>query len=134
LPEFPHLLRNEVPIWRRFLAQFREKFAKFEYDVHVGKGAEPHRVLPPNLQKALRVLTQKRIDVVGYRVGEVWLFEVKPNAGPSALGAVMMYEYFYRRDRAPRERIIKAVVTDQAGIEMAEVFEHYGIRLFEVGR
>ena len=109
-----HMLPRDIAIWRRFLLQHEEEFTEFRYDVHVGPKL---RLEDPNAswigdfsERALSL----RIDVVGFKAEEVWVIEVKPNAGLSALGQLMAYRY-YLDPSIYAGKVLKAcVVTDYA--------------------
>ncbi len=112
----------EVPLWNRFLERYGEAFTAFEYDVRVGPPSGAARGADRQTQDVFAALTRVRVDAVGYRAGEVWLFEVMPYAGLSAVGKLVGYAELFFRDRSPAERIRLGVVTDRFTPAMGEVF------------
>jgi len=115
-----------------FLAKYGEYFERFEYDVHLGEGVPLKHIYPPEIVRAAKILTQKRVDVVGYRGEEVWIIEVKPDAGLSALGQLLGYRALWIRDRGEPAKLELAVVTDILNPDEEYLFEYYDIRTYIV--
>jgi len=133
MKKYPHMLPNEIPLWERFLSLYGKDFKNFRYDIHVGRGVDPGPDYDPKWRKLAIQLTQKRIDVVGERDGVVWIFEVKPDAGLSAIGQLLAYRALYRRDFNYTGEIKLAVVTTKVNADEFYLFNHYGIIVYEVG-
>jgi len=133
MPKYPHMLPGlETELWETWLRLFKDKFDRFEYDVRVGKGAKPHRKLPPEIEKDLKMLTQKRIDVVAWKGDQATIIEVKPFAGLSAVGALLGYKTLWM-DENPGKRTPKlALVTNQINRDMQRVCEKEGIEVYIV--
>jgi len=130
---FPHLLPNEEKIWVRFLQIYGDQFKNYRYDVRVGRGVDPGPRYEWKWRKLAIMLTQKRIDVVAERDGEVWIFEVKPDAGLSAIGQVLSYRVLYREQFKERRPIKLAIVTTRVDDDIREVAKEYGIVVYELG-
>ena len=111
-PKYKHMSPYECLLWDEYLYRFQDFYDRFEYDVHVGEGSTLPGVTTPEFLAAGKLLTQKRIDAVGYRPGEIWIYEVKPDAGLSALGQLLAYRDLYTRQFLPGESIHLALVTD----------------------
>ena len=129
---FTHMMPGDVPLWQRFLAQHGEYFDRFEYDVHVGQGVDISPAWPEEIVRVALALTRKRIDAVGYRGSEVWLFEVKPDAGLSALGQILAYKALWERGRGKAASMYLAIVTDRVNPDEAYLFDTHGIRVYIV--
>ncbi len=151
---YPHLGPIEVEIWEEFLRKTDLKFIKLEYDVRVGEPKVPkyyydrYRTLKklaevdPKYKFELKVveatikcfeaLTKLRIDVVGETEDAIWIFEVKPRAGRSALGQLLAYAYWYERQYRPTKPIKLAVVCAEVDHNMLPLFERFGIYVFNV--
>lgn len=130
--KFPHLMPAEVPLWEGFLRRWGDGWDRYQYDIHVGEGitvGPEYNIMTQGLAKAL---TQKRIDVVGWRQGVVWIFEVKPNAAISAFGQVMAYRWLYEKTYDWTAPIRLAIVTDAVMPDDAYIFEAHGIKVFLV--
>ena len=127
-----HLMPVEKVLWERWMSQFRDAWSGYEYDVHVGEGMDYGGAEAPWVQDLVRLLTQKRIDVIAYRQGVPWIFEVKPGAAVSAYGQLLGYRELYRRQFRYEGPIELAVVTDFLGPDDRFLFEGAGIHIFLV--
>ncbi len=130
---YPHMLPRDQYIWDKFLEQHGDYFEYFKYDIHVGEGVGNITGYPPEIVKMAKVLTQKRIDAVGFRGSEIWVFEVKPYAGLSAIGQVVAYEALWNKDFPDRQVTYKSIVTDRTDNDIRYMCKELGIRLYEVG-
>jgi len=126
------MMPGDVPLWQRFLTQHGEYFDSFDYDRHVGQGVDIDPAWPEEIVRAALALTQKRIDAVGYKGPEVWLFEVKPDAGLSALGQLLSYKALWERDPVNPKVTYLAIITDRLNPDEQFLFESHGIRTYIV--
>ena len=131
-PRYPHMGPIEARIWSAFLEGTDLTFTKIEYDVRVGPGNMPSYSLPEDIANMWKSLTQLRIDAVGHRVGEIWIFEVKPRAGRSGLGQLLAYKTWYQHDYKPMKPIRLGIVCQEIDQNMIEVYKSYGIDIFQV--
>lgn len=132
MPKYTHMLPAEEQIWDRFLVLHGDYFERFEYDKHVGEPiAPPPHVIEPYRSAAL-VLSLLRIDAVGYRGPEVWIFEVKPTAGLSAIGQLISYRDWWLKQVGRPEKLYLAVVTDALSPNVEMVLKEEGIRWYVV--
>jgi len=131
-PSYPHMGPYESEIWQRFLLTTDMRFIKIDYDVRVGPGYDPGEQYPENIRKMAIALTQLRIDAVAETPNEIWIFEVKPRAGRSALGQLEAYGYWYLRQYRPTKLVRLAVVCREVDPNMVEVFRERGIHIFKV--
>lgn len=127
---FPHMYRAEREIWREFLKDHEDKWGHFVYDVHVGKLWPELALLPQPWRRGAEAVYLKRIDVVGYRPGEIVIFEVKPHAGLGALGQIIGYMDLYEEGFAPAEEIFGAIVTRLVDPNLERLFVDRGISLY----
>jgi len=130
--KYTQMFPGDVPLWERFLRLQGKEFRKFEYDVKVGRGIEAPPDWAEQYRKATRILSLKRIDVVGYKDNQVWIFEVKPDAGLSALGQLIGYRTLWLRERKEPPYVILALITDRLNEDERYLFEQHGIKLFLV--
>ena len=133
MAKYPHLMPNEIPLWERFLAIWGKNFEGFEYDVRVGRGVDPGPGYEEQWRRLAIELTKKRIDAVGRRDGIVYIFEVKPQAGLSALGQLLSYRILYRETFQYRGPLRLAVVTDRLNDDERLVYRRYLVEIYEVG-
>jgi hypothetical protein len=130
---YPHMKPADVLIWEAFIRGNPGFFDSVDYDVPVGEGAP---FLPESEEAFVsdyRLLTQKKIDVVGYRDNEVWLIEVKPNAGSKALGQILTYEKLYSKTNPNLTNLRKCVITNFLQPEYDSVYSKFNVVVIEVG-
>ena len=131
-PKYPHMMPLEVPIWDRFLASTDIQFTRLIYDVHVGEGAPIPEYASPAEVTQIQAITRKRIDVVGWSQGSVWLFEVKSRAGQAAAGQLLNYKRLFRREYRPLAPIRLAVVCERLEWDVEDYYRELGITVFIV--
>jgi len=130
---YKHMLPRDTELWNHFLEQHGGYFDRFIYDEHVGEGVGDIYGYEPWVAQLAKSLTQKRIDAVGYRGGEVWLFEIKPKAGLAALGQIIAYEALWETGGRLPHVYRKAIVTDRTDGDIKTVADLYGVKVYEVG-
>lgn len=96
-PTYPHLLPVEVWLWRAFLTKFEDQWDRFEYDVHVGTGADLSAAPPDEFTANFTTLTQKRIDAIGWRAKNPTIFEVRERASLEMVGKLEGYGILFAR-------------------------------------
>lgn len=129
---YPHMLPRDVDVWNRFLDQQGFEFVGFRYDVHVGGEVERKVGWTEKTIMVASYLAAKRIDAVGYKAGETWIFEVKPEAGVSAVGQLVTYRLLYIDKFRPIGRLVCALVCANATIDERHVLEDQGFKIFVV--
>jgi len=151
---YPHMGPEESKIWHKFLSLTSLNFIKINYDVHVGTGYVPKYLqdeflrkkelyekglitydefkITESILKSTTALTQLRIDAVGETDDKVWIFEVKPRAGRSALGQLESYYYWYVRQFRPSKPVRLAVVCYEVDANLEPIFKSKGIEVFRV--
>lgn len=111
--KYPHLGPEDAKIWTEFIVNNPAFFKAVEYDVRVGEGRDYSDYEEGPIKQDMEHLSKKRIDVVGFRSEEIWVIELKPNAGMSAIGQALSLADLYR-DIAPREKVVlPVVITDE---------------------
>lgn len=101
MPRFPHLLPADAELWERFLQEHGGEYSEIIYDVRVGQGTDPGPAYPDNIRYDAIVLSQRRIDAIGFQAKLVTIFEITCNAGLTALGQLMAYPGLYRMTYSP---------------------------------
>lgn len=112
LPKYPHLAGSDIPTWDRWVSSFGQHFLGFDYDTHVGKGLAPGKNQPYPLQVMWTKLTQKRIDVLGYRKNSLWVIEVKSRPTVAALGQVIGYTILLALELDPCPPLVPCIISD----------------------
>jgi len=155
-PRYPHMGPEESKIWHRFLSATRMRFTRIDYDVRGGTGYIPswlEREYRTKLElyekglitqrdlelteatlKSTQALTQLRIDVVAETDDAIWILEVKPRAGRSALGQLEAYYFWFMKQFRPAKRVRLGVVCYEVDRNMEPIFASRGIAIFKVPR
>jgi len=98
----------------------------------VGEGIPIDPAWPKNIQVAAGALTKKRIDAIGHHDNEVWIFEIKPDAGLSALGQLIAYRDLYNKTFGEPPVLFLAVITDILNPDEEYLFDLHHIRKYVV--
>jgi len=130
--KYPHMMPADIELWELFLEQFPDEFDSFIYDLHVGEGIKPPENIPEGTKRQIQYLTQKRIDAVGYKDKQPTIIEVKPDAGPSALGQLFTYGTLWLKKFPPPPYPKLAVVSDFIDNDMKFVFNAYRVKMYIV--
>ena len=93
--KYPHLLGQDYIIWDRFIMLNPGKFDSVDYDLHVGSGILPPVDSPTSDDEQWQSLTQKRIDVIGWKDEQPTIVEVKYRVTLETLGQLLGYEVLY---------------------------------------
>ncbi len=132
LTKFPHMSPADTIIWQRFLYKHGTDYKSFDYDYHVGQGVDPGPEIPDNLRQDFILLTQKKIDAVGYVDNETHIFEVKPRIGTSALGQLLSYRLLYQLKHPQVSTIKLFVVTETVNEDEKKVYSANNITIILV--
>ena len=118
---------EDVAVWGRFIAKNPGLFESCDYDMALGVGAPVDPNHPEEIQRDHTILTQKKVDVVAYRLDQVTLIEVKPIADMRAMGQIMTYHHLYTQAHPEQTNVWKMVVCGKVERELAEIFANNGI-------
>ena len=136
---YPGLIPIEEQLWRAWLHEHELEFDGFDYNVHVGEGVRVRAAAlegMPELQEsnARQFLdaTRKKVDCVGYRPGETWVFEVEERPGHRALGQLLFYEHALPKAIAVDKQIQLCLICARIGPDQLAVFESQGVLVFQV--
>lgn len=95
---YPHMIGDEIDIWGRFVDRFPDRFDSVDYDFRVGEGIELHGEDDEAYKRMATMLSQKRIDVIGWLGDKPSIIEVKRRVGLSTLGQVLGYRALFLKD------------------------------------
>jgi len=132
LLKYPHFRPEETAIWERFIIKFPNYFESVDYDLKVGTPREYPEGYPFGLSEAMRELSKKRIDVVGYSGKKVYIVEVEPNAGHPGIGQVLSVTELYKREHPDVEKVVPVLITDRENPDIRELCRKFGIVFFVV--
>jgi len=108
------MLDADAALWDRYIRTNPFPEAKLIYDLHVGTPCPITDKLPPNYKKMILTLSTLRIDVVALMPTETVVIEVKPYAGPLAIGQVWSYAQLTARDYPQFPKPVPMILTDKA--------------------
>lgn len=132
LAKYPHLKPADILIWERFLEAHPDAYDSVQYDLGIG-------LLPPFSTVVLSEtggndseLYLRKIDVVGFKGGVIDIIEVKPHAGPSAVGQVehnaFLYKNFVDKTSAPNP----VLITDDFRADVLLFATSKGVKIIQV--
>jgi len=130
--KYPHMVPNEVRIWKLFLKKHGSVFDNYRYDMHVGKGIGKVPGYDKTMQDMAIRLTQKRIDVVAYRGQAAYIIEIKERAGLSAIGQLIAYKKLYEDQYGINKIKGLAIVATSADQDIRKVADVLHIKIFIV--
>lgn len=122
----------DTEIWNRFIAKYPDAYDRVQYDFHVGNPPPFNPLMDDGTDANQDMLYKLRLDVIGHMGADVDLIEIKPNAGPSAIGQIRSYKTLYERDEEPKGRVNMVIVTDALKTNMDFLCTQDGIRLIIV--
>jgi len=131
-PWYPNVRETETLIWERFLAKFPDAYDEVAYNVKVGQGA----AIPDGTEEIIaddfKQLTQRKIDVMGFKGSAIDIIELKPYAGTGAVGQVKAYGVLYKStyDKEAKPNLI--VMTDVEQQDTKTVAEAEGVKLIVI--
>lgn len=129
--KYPHLLGEDIPVWDRFIEKYPDRFDTIDYDVHVGIGITPDKNTEDEASRQWILLTQKRIDAVGWKNNQPTIIEVKNRVGLDTLGQVLGYRFLYLREFPEILGLPILIVCAVIGPDDISVLEHFNVP-FEV--
>lgn len=109
---FPNMAKRDEAVWRKFLAQHGGRYLGFAYDVAMGGRVVELPDYDDASKLAWQYQTALKIDAVGLGEREAWIFEVKPEAHVSAIGACVCYTLVAERERVFDRPLRAAVVCE----------------------
>jgi len=130
--KYVHMLPVEREIWDRWYQKYGNLFYEYQYDVRVGEGIDVRPEWGDEIARMAKLLTQKRIDVVAYRPGEIWIIEVKPHVGTGAYGQIRVYEKLLRQKVGEETVIRLAFVCETIDPDVAKILAAEGITVWQV--
>ncbi len=125
----PHVSQNDLVLWEQFRRMFLETYDRFYFDVGLGEGVSSGAMVPPNIAEAFRRLTVFRADVVAENTRGWTIVELRPNAGPGAVGAITVYAALWRQDPPDDRPMSTMIFTDICRDDIKAIASISGIRV-----
>lgn len=129
---YPHLKPADVAIWERFMTLRPDAYDECIYDQPVGDGALIPKGTQENIARDFKILTQWKIDVIGYKGDHADVIELKPRAGISTLGQVQQYAIMFDELDEVNVPITPVIITDELRPDMERLSAASGVRLIVV--
>jgi hypothetical protein len=127
LARYIRMSPEESIVWGRFLASAFNIYERYDYDLRVGTGILPDVNIPEPFLKDYQMLTQKRIDAVGYLNNTATIFEVKTRSLISPIGQLLGYKSLFAITYPFIPVVSLKLVCSSISIEDSNVFKQYGI-------
>jgi len=121
------MLGEDIPIWERFIVKFPDRFDSVDYDWRVGVGMELQSGWEDNIKRMATMVTQKRIDVLGWNGERPTIIEVKKAVNISTLGQVLGYQILFVHDFPHISKPNILVVTEFLGGDDRLVLDSYTV-------
>lgn len=129
---YSNLRPEDRDIWDRYIDRYPDAYVDVIYNLHVGKGAPIPEGTDASAAASFTALTQYKIDVVGFTKTGVDIIELKPRAGASALGQLLMYTALYHRDVDPTATPRPVIITDAIRPDLPAIAEKLGVKIIAV--
>ena len=126
----PHMLKDDVPVWWRFLSNWGWKFENIYYDCLLGGPTYTDEQIKDPLTKMWRANLSRRADSIAELKEEVWIIEVATRPGLRAIGQLQTYRALWIRDIKiwkPEKAILVCETIDP---DFADAASMYGIMIF----
>jgi len=95
---YTHMTEVEVELWNRFVEKFPGRFETVDYDFRVGKGIPFVAADEEAYIRMGKMLSQKRIDALGWVDEQPTIIEVKRRVGLSTVGQVLGYASLFAKE------------------------------------
>jgi hypothetical protein len=129
---YPHMAANDAPIWERFIDAHPDFFEQVQYDVPVGSVPDHATESVVAGGESMHRLYKRRIDVVGFTIGAIYVVEVKPIATTSTVGQALGYDHLYVRDMQPERETRPMIVCGSIDADAMEFAKAQGVSVFVV--
>ena len=128
----PHMLAPDIPVWYRFLKEYKRYFTNLYYDCLLGGPfLTPEQEKDP-MQRMWRYNTSKRADVIAETKTEIWLIEVADYPGLRAVGQLMVYKTLWLEDPKIDKPITMVLVSERLDPDLAAACAVAGIQIYVI--
>jgi len=124
---YPHMLKEDYPVWESFLKQNLELFERVYYDVRVGGVVSTDPGIPEKDKQMFYDNTAKRIDVLAETKDELWIIEVAARPGLRAVGQLQTYLALWMEDPAILKTTKAVLVCQSIDADMERSLTFYGM-------
>jgi len=96
--KYTHMIGEDVILWERFIDFHPNYFDTVDYDFRVGIGMNLKTQWDEKFKRMATMITQKRIDVLGWVRDQPTIVEIKKRVGLSTLGQILGYKILFKKD------------------------------------
>ena len=129
---YPHMKQEEAEVWTAFLKQTELEFVDLRYDLRLGEGIPPQPHDPEWMVRLKLAVTRKRVDVLARTEDDIWIFEVKPRIGLSALGQLLTYFDLFIKEYRVDLPVMLGAVGWRIAPDVRETYELHAVNIFLV--
>jgi hypothetical protein len=123
----PHMAIGDVPLWRRYQAKHALDWIQVYYDSALGEPATPPEGQTPAQIDMWQRITRLRADAI-ILTRDGWIIaEVRPHAGPAALGTLYTYLITFEADPPTKDPVTALLITDQVTPDLRLAADKLGI-------
>ena len=127
MPTYPHFLAADIGVWSRYLADPIVPIKEVWYDLHVGNAVTLQSNAGEMEKRIAAGVSRKRIDVVA-KVGEgFWVIEVKPVAGLTALGQIIIYTRLFLKEFQVTGEVFPVIIADEIDDDILPEIDSLGV-------
>ena len=126
---YPHMLPEDVDVWREYLGGEPMDFSSVWYDVHVGQAMSVPLGSPAYMRRVVEGISRKRIDVVGLVACELRIIELKGHAGMESIGQVVTYRQLYLEEFETRLPVTCWVICGTADRDILDLAEKLEVQI-----
>jgi len=130
--KYPHMYGREKEVWTRFMALNPGFFHTVDYDWRVGVGVIVPSGTEENIRRMAKMLSQKRIDVVGWNEEQPTIVEVKQRLGIQTLGQVLGYQLLFYREFPKIQKPKVMVVCEMGEKDDFDILKAYKVPVYVV--
>jgi len=126
----PHMLRQDVPVWYRFLENWGSGFLNLYYDCLLGGPYLTQEEKKDPLKWMWRVNLAKRADAIAELENEVWIIEVAPDPGLRVIGQLQTYRALWLRDPKINKLETMILVSEVPNEDLFDAASMLGISIY----
>lgn len=128
----PHMLREDHPVWYRFLDRYGQYFTRLYYDCLLGGPFLTKEEEADPLKRMWRYNTSKRADAIAETATETWLIEVADYPGLRAVGQLLVYKTLWDEDPKIEKPVDLVLVSERIDVDLATACVSAGIKSYIV--
>lgn len=140
LKKYPYKLQNKYPgmrledevIWDEFIKRNPAAFFSCYYNVPVGDPMPHENEKKEAVQNGGYDVSQWRIDVLAETADGLAVIELKPHAGPGALGQALAYKKLIEKEWQLTKPVVPIVITNGVSSIMLEAAAMLGVQVIVI--